>query len=46
MGVLGKLEPLSQKNDPFKFLRNEGLPNSFGQDISRTVMDYQVGYRG
>ena len=45
MEVLEKLEPLSEKNGLLGFLQNEdhaGLLNSFVQDISRAVTDYQV----
>jgi hypothetical protein len=45
MGVVVKLEPLSEKSGLSKFLRNEdyaGLLNGFVQDIAYAVTDYQV----
>jgi hypothetical protein len=45
MGVVVKLEPLSEQCGLLKFLRNEdytGLLNGFVQDIAYAVTDYQV----
>ena len=48
MGVILKLEPLSEQSGLSKFLRNEdyaGLLNGFVQDIAYAVTDYQVRRR-
>ena len=45
MGVIVRLEPLSEQSGLSKFLRNEdyaGLLNGFVQDIAYAVTDYQV----
>jgi hypothetical protein len=45
MGVVVKLEPLSEQSKLSKFLRNEdhaGMLNGFVQDIAHAVTDYQV----